>query len=92
MAIRVPFRGASMAVEALENLMARSLPNWEAVRQAGGVLVLVRLLDSGPGKDISEHTVAAFIELVNSYRENQTLVWQQWLHHSLACTTIFHSN
>ncbi len=71
-----------MAVEALANLMAGSSPNREAVRQAGGVHVLVSLLDSGPWKDITERTTAAIAELVHTCPENQTLVRPQltpWL-------------
>ena len=63
-------------MEALANLMAGSSLNREAVRLAGGVPVLVSLLDSGPWKDITERTTAAIAELVHTCPENQTLVCQ----------------
>lgn len=64
--------------------MAGSSPNREAVRMAGGVPVLVSLLDSGPWKDITERTTAAIAELVHTCPENQTLVHQ---HLALQCST-----
>lgn len=63
-----------MAVEALANLMAGSSPNREAVRAAGGVPVLVGLLDCGPWKDITERATAAIAELVHTCADNQTMV------------------
>ena len=66
-----------MAVEALANLMAGSSPNREAVREAGGVPVLVSLLDAGPWKDITERATAAIAELVHTCPRNQTLVRQE---------------
>ena len=79
-------QAASVAVEALANLMAGSSPNREAVRLAGGVPVLVSLLDSGPWKDITERTTAAIAELVHTCPENQTLVCQQALRQSMHVT------
>ncbi len=63
-----------MAVEALANLMASCTANREAVRAAGGVPVLVRLLGAGPWKDITERATSAIAELVHTCPENQTQV------------------
>lgn len=63
-----------MAVEALANLMASCTANREAVRAAGGVPVLVRLLGAGPWKDITERATCAIAELVHTCPENQTQV------------------
>ena len=71
---RLPAQAASVAVEALANLMAGSSPGREAVRAAGGVPVLVRLLDAGPWKDVTERATAAIAELVHTCPENQSLV------------------
>ena len=71
---RLPVQAASVAVEALANLMAGSSPNREAVRAAGGVPVLVGLLDAGPWKDVTERATAAIAELVHTCPENQSLV------------------
>ena len=72
--VRLPVQAASVAVEALANLMAGSSPGREAVRAAGGVPVLVALLDAGPWKDVTERATAAIAELVHTCPENQSLV------------------
>ena len=76
---QLPVQAASVAVEALANLMAGSSPGREAVRATGGVPVLVRLLDAGPWKDVTERATAAIAELVHTCPENQSLVssWSQ---------------
>lgn len=70
----LPVQAADVAVEALANLMAGSSPNREAVCAAGGIPVLVALLDAGPWKDITERATAAIAELVHTCPDNQTLV------------------
>ncbi len=67
-------QAADVAVEVLANLMASCTANREAVRAAGGVPVLVRLLGAGPWKDITERATAALAELVHTCPENQTQV------------------
>jgi hypothetical protein len=67
-------QAADVAVEALANLMASCTANREAVRAAGGVPVLVRLLGAGPWKDITERATCAIAELVHTCPENQIQV------------------